>query len=70
MNLEASTNSHAEKEESVEELIRKLSLKGTKVKIVKEGEEQEAVANTTNPQQTKPVEKRDSKPVGATTTED
>jgi len=50
MNLEASTNSHAEKEESVEELIRKLSLKGTKVKIVKEGEEQEAVANTTNPQ--------------------
>ena len=41
MNLVNSSQPNAEKDESVEELIRKLSLKGTKVKIIGEGNDKD-----------------------------
>lgn len=46
MSLVDSSKPVAEKEESVEELIRKLSQKGTKVKILKEGEADSEIAAT------------------------
>ena len=42
MNLVNSEDAPADKEESVEELIRKLSLKGTKVKIIGNDDDKEA----------------------------
>ena len=38
MNLEPSHNNESKKEETVEDLIKKLNERGTKVKIVKEDE--------------------------------